>query len=61
MTGLIALAAGVIYIIYMVSSTGGSLSEVVGFVMAMGNTYGMYLPMYVFTMHYTLCTNTLTH
>mmetsp|Transcript_5899 Transcript_5899/g.13016 ORF Transcript_5899/g.13016 Transcript_5899/m.13016 type:complete len:780 (-) Transcript_5899:165-2504(-) len=43
LTGLIAVAAGVVYVIWMVSSTGGSLSEVVGFVMAMGNTYGILL------------------
>lgn len=43
LAALLALAAGVFYIIYMVSTSGGSLYQVVGFMMAMGNTYGVLL------------------
>ncbi len=43
MAGLMAVAAGVIYILYMVFSGGGSFSQVLGFMMAMGNTYGVLL------------------
>lgn len=38
-----ALVAGVIYIGYMVSTSGGSFSQVLAFMMAMGNTYGVLL------------------
>lgn len=34
---------GVVYIIYMLASSGGSLNSIIGFVMAMGNTYGVLL------------------
>lgn len=37
------MIAGICYLIYMVSTSGGSLTEVIGFTMAMGNTYGMLL------------------
>lgn len=43
LAALLALAAGIFYIIYMVSTSGGSLYQVVGFMMAMGNTYGVLL------------------
>lgn len=39
--GMLAALAGVVYIIYMVSTTGLSLYEVVGFSMACSNTYGV--------------------
>ncbi len=42
-SGILALLAGVIYIVYMVSTSGGTFSQVIGFVMAMGNTYGVLL------------------
>ena len=42
-TGAVAILAAIIYIIYMVSTSGGTFSEVIGFVMAMGNTYGVLL------------------
>ena len=42
-TALVALVAGVIYVVYLASTSGGSLSQVIGFVMAMGNTYGVLL------------------
>jgi uncharacterized membrane protein len=41
--GLIAIVAAVIYIVYLVSTSGGTFSQVIGFVMAMGNTYGVLL------------------
>lgn len=41
--GLVAIVAAFIYIIYLASTSGGSFSEVIGFVMAMGNTYGVLL------------------
>lgn len=41
--GLIAIVAGVIYIVYLVSTSGGTFAQVLGFVMAMGNTYGVLL------------------
>ncbi len=43
LAGLLALAAGLFYIIYMVSTEGGSFYQVLGFMMAMGNTYGVLL------------------
>lgn len=42
-TAVIAVVALIIYVIYMVASGGGSFAEVIGFVMAMGNTYGILL------------------
>jgi len=42
-SGILAVLAGVIYIIYLVSTSGGTFSQVIGFVMAMGNTYGVLL------------------
>ena len=42
-TGAVAILAAIIYIIYMVPTSGGTFSEVIGFVMAMGNTYGVLL------------------
>jgi hypothetical protein len=41
--GLAALAAGVVYLVFMVSSGGGSVTKVAGFTMAMSNTYGVLL------------------
>jgi len=35
--------AGIVYIFYMVVARSGSPSEVIGFLMAMGNTYGVLL------------------
>jgi hypothetical protein len=43
MTAVVALIGGFIYIIYMVSTSVGSFSQVLGFTMAMGNTYGVLL------------------
>lgn len=42
-TWAIFLALGISYIIYMTSTSGGSFTEIIGFVMAMGNTYGAFL------------------
>lgn len=39
----LALVAGVIYIIYMSATGGGSASHMLAFMMAMGNTYGVLL------------------
>jgi hypothetical protein len=41
--GVVALVAGLVYIVYLVSTSGAGLWQVVGFVMAMGNTYGVLL------------------
>ena len=41
--GGLAILGGTIYIIYMVASTHGSPRQVINFMMAMGNTYGMLL------------------
>ncbi len=43
LAGILAVLAGIIYIIYLVSTSGGTFSQVIGFVMAMGNTYGVLL------------------
>lgn len=43
LAGVAAALCGLAYIIYMVASHRGSVSEVVGFMMAMGNTYGVFL------------------
>lgn len=37
------MVGGFIYIVYMVSTSGGSFSQVLAFMMAMGNTYGVLL------------------
>ena len=41
--GCLAAIAGVMYIIYMLATSRGSLSEVIGFMMAISNTYGVVL------------------
>ncbi len=38
-----ALFAGIVYIVYMMSTSAGSFSQVLAFMMAMGNTYGVLL------------------
>jgi hypothetical protein len=42
-SAIVAIAAAVIYVVYLVSTSGGTFSQVIGFVMAMGNTYGVLL------------------
>lgn len=39
----LAVVAGLAYMIYLLSTTGLSPSEVVGFMMALNNTYGVFL------------------
>ena len=39
----IAILAGIIYLVYMVVTYGGSPRQVVSFLMALGNTYGVLL------------------
>lgn len=41
--GIVAAVVGIIYIVYMVASHEGSPEEVVGFMMALGNTYGVFI------------------
>ena len=41
--GCLAAVAGIVYIIYMTITSGGSLFEVIGFMMAISNTYGVIL------------------
>lgn len=41
--GILAAIAGFIYIVYTVSASHASLSKVIGFLMAMGNTYAVVL------------------
>ena len=41
--GCLAAVAGIVYIIYMIITSGGSLFEVIGFMMAISNTYGVIL------------------
>ena len=43
MAGVIAATVGIIYVVFMVASHRGSFEEVVGFMMAMGNTYGVFI------------------
>jgi len=41
--GVLAVVASCCYVIYLVSSGHGTVSQVLGFTMAMGNTYGVLL------------------
>lgn len=43
LAGVAAAVAGVVYIVYMVATHRGSPEEVIGFMMAMGNTYGVFI------------------
>mmetsp|Transcript_12215 Transcript_12215/g.18316 ORF Transcript_12215/g.18316 Transcript_12215/m.18316 type:complete len:780 (+) Transcript_12215:39-2378(+) len=43
LSGLMAFAAGIVYLIFMFSTGGGSLTQIIGFTMAMSNTYGVLL------------------
>lgn len=43
LAGVLCAAAAIIYIVVMVATHKGSPSEVVGFMMAMGNTYGVFI------------------
>jgi len=38
LSGAIAFAAGIVYLIVMFSTGGGTLSQIIGFTMAMSNT-----------------------
>ncbi len=40
-SSLIAIVAGFIYFVYMIATSGLSPSQVVSFLMALGNTYGV--------------------
>eukprot|EP01036_Dinobryon_divergens_P028351 gene28351-37283_t len=42
-SGVIAMVAGMVYFIVMLSSGSGSLYQIIGFTMAMSNTYGVLL------------------
>jgi len=41
--GVLAVAASCCYVIYLVSTGHGTVTEVLGFTMAMSNTYGVLL------------------
>jgi hypothetical protein len=45
--GLITMTAGVAYFIYMLSTSSLSTSEVIGFMMALSNTYGILLILFL--------------
>lgn len=40
-SGILAMIAGIIYLIYMFASGGGSFNKIISFTMAMSNTYGV--------------------